>query len=81
MCVRSDSMEPGNIGKILITMGLFLVVIGAIILIGGRFGLGKLPGDVHIQKGNFTFYFPIVTCILISLGFYLISWIIRIFTK
>ncbi len=55
-------------GKLLIIAGIFLVVIGGLITIFGKvFPLGRLPGDIFVQKGNFTFYFPVVSGILVSL--------------
>ncbi len=56
-----------SLGKTILLFGLVLVAIGGMMLLGGRlFGLGRLPGDVFIQKGNFSFYFPVVTCIVLS---------------
>jgi hypothetical protein len=67
-----------DLGKILFIFGLVLVVAGAILWkTGGLGGLGKLPGDVFVQKGNSTFYFPIVTCILISAVLTLLGWLFR----
>ena len=58
--------------KTLIVMGLVLVVIGLLWQVGGKYlQLGKLPGDIVIEKGNTRFYFPIVTCIVISIFFIL----------
>ncbi|WP_420576562.1 DUF2905 domain-containing protein [Ekhidna sp.] len=54
-------------GKILILIGLVLVVVGAIMEFAPNVPLGRLPGDIRIERENFTFYFPITTCILISL--------------
>ena len=56
-------------GKSLIFLGLLLLVIGVILTYGPKlpFPLGRLPGDIHIQKGNFSFAFPIVTCLTLSL--------------
>lgn len=55
-------------GKILMGFGVLLLIIGAALTFGGRLiGLGRLPGDIVIQRGNFTFYFPIVTSIVISI--------------
>ncbi|MCO6463829.1 MAG: DUF2905 domain-containing protein [Saprospiraceae bacterium] len=65
-------------GKYIILIGIVVVVIGIIwYFFGDKLGfIGKLPGDIHIQKDNFSFYFPITTMILISV---LINIIIRLF--
>ena len=48
-------------------MGLFIAFIGLLLAWGGKIPyLGRLPGDIIIRKGNFTFYFPVVTCIVLS---------------
>ncbi|WP_338832924.1 hypothetical protein MHLNE_17170 [Moorella humiferrea] len=55
-------------GKLLLGMGLFLALMGLVILLMGKlFSIGRLPGDIYIQKGNFTFYFPLVSSLLLSL--------------
>jgi uncharacterized membrane-anchored protein YitT (DUF2179 family) len=55
-------------GKILMILGLFLLAIGALIHFGSSFlPFGRLPGDFHWQRGNFSFHFPIVTSIIVSL--------------
>jgi hypothetical protein len=67
-----------DLGKMLFILGLVLVVAGAILWkTGGLGGLGKLPGDVFVQKGNSTFYFPIVTCVVISVVLTLLGWLFR----
>jgi hypothetical protein len=68
-----------EIGKIVLVIGLFLVVAGAVIWrFPGAFSwIGKLPGDISVQKGSFSFYFPVVTCILISVIVTLLSWLFR----
>jgi len=54
--------------KILIIFGVLLVLIGVILLAFGKIGfLGKLPGDIHVQKKTFDFHFPVVTCIVASI--------------
>lgn len=68
-----------DIGRTIITIGIIVVLIGIIISIGGKFGLGKLPGDILIKKGNFTFFFPIITSIVISIILTVIVNIIRKF--
>ena len=67
-----------DIGKLLFFLGIALAVIGAILWKTGGLGwLGRLPGDIFVQKGNTTFSFPIVTCILLSLALTLLSWLFR----
>ncbi|RKO67607.1 DUF2905 domain-containing protein [Desulfofundulus salinus] len=57
-----------GLGKMLALMGILLLVIGGLLMASERlFHLGRLPGDIFIQKGNFTFYFPIVTSIILSI--------------
>ena len=68
-----------DIGKLLLIFGGILVLLGLFFTFGGKIPyLGRLPGDIIIHRGNFHFYFPIVTCILISLILTFIFWIIRI---
>lgn len=67
-----------DLGKLLFILGIALVIVGAILWkTGGLGGLGQLPGDIFVRKGNSTFYFPIVTCILISIALSLLSWFFR----
>ncbi|WP_406676534.1 DUF2905 domain-containing protein [Moorella sp. ACPs] len=55
-------------GKMLLGMGLLLALMGLILLgMGKIFSIGRLPGDIYIQKGNFTFYFPLLSSLLLSL--------------
>lgn len=71
-------MKPmQDLGKWIIVAGVVLVVVGIIFVVGGKFGLGKLPGDVVIRRGNATFYFPIVTSIILSIVLSLLFWIFR----
>lgn len=56
-----------DFGKTLVGLGLLLVIVGGALWLGGKFGLGRLPGDIAIKRGNTSFYFPIVTSILISI--------------
>ena len=63
-------------GRTLIIIGLVLVVVGLFVSLAGRFtGLGRLPGDIVIRRPGFTFYFPIVTSILLSLLLTVIFWL------
>jgi hypothetical protein len=69
----------GGIGKTLIILGIVLVVLGLFLNFSGKIPfLGKLPGDIYIKKDNFSFYFPITTCIIISI---ILSLIFGIFRK
>ena len=64
----------GDLGKILISLGLAIVLAGALLLIFGKIPfLGKLPGDIYISRKNFTFYFPLATTLLLSLALSLIA--------
>lgn len=68
-------MSPG---KILIFTGVLLLIVGVVLTYGPKFPfLGKIPGDIRIEKDNFTFYFPLGTCILVSLVLSLIFWLFR----
>jgi hypothetical protein len=67
-----------ELGKVLVVLGLLVAAIGVLLWSGlGRSWLGRLPGDIHYSKGNFTFYFPIVTCLMLSLLLALIFWLLR----
>ena len=64
-------------GRALIALGILLVVVGVAVEYAPRlpFRIGRLPGDIYIHRNNTTFYFPIVTCILVSALLTLIFWI------
>ena len=67
-----------GLGKPLIIMGLIIVAVGVIVSLAGKIPwLGRLPGDIHIKKENFTFYFPLATSILISLLISFLLWLFR----
>jgi hypothetical protein len=63
------------VGQTLVVIGLIIVGIGALIMAGVP--LGRLPGDIVIQRPGFTFYFPITTAILLSVGLTLLAWMVR----
>lgn len=67
-----------SIGKLIITIGLILVTIGLLITFGNRFGIGRLPGDIFIEKGNFKFFLPITTSIILSI---VLSLLLKFFRK
>jgi ribose/xylose/arabinose/galactoside ABC-type transport system permease subunit len=67
------------LGRLLITLGLLLVAAGVVVLLLGRLPikLGRLPGDIYIQGKGSAFYFPLTTCLLISLVLSVVMWILR----
>ncbi len=68
----------GPLGKMLILLGIFIILIGILLLIGEKIPwIGRLPGDIIIRRKNFTFYFPIVTSILISIILTLLFMLFR----
>jgi Protein of unknown function (DUF2905) len=81
--------EWGGFGKLLIGLGVAVALVGGLLLLADRipgvshlFGwMGKLPGDIFIKRDNFSFFFPLATSIVLSvvlsLVFYLLSWIFR----
>lgn len=65
-------------GKMLIVFGLVIAGAGLLLLLSDKVGwIGKLPGDITIRRENFTFHFPIVTCILVSIVISLLFWLFR----
>jgi len=71
-----------NLGKMIILFGIVLFFLGGIMLIFGKLPfLGKLPGDIHIQKKNISFYFPLTSSILISIILSLIFILFNIFFR
>ncbi len=61
--------------RFLVILGLVIVAIGLLWPLLTRLGLGRLPGDIVVQRGNFTFYFPLVTCIIISVLLSAVFWL------
>jgi hypothetical protein len=67
-----------NVGKSLVILGLCIALAGAVVWSGiGRSWFGRLPGDIHVRRGQTEFYFPVVTCILVSVVLSLLSWLFR----
>ena len=61
-----------ELGQILLGIGLVMVILGVVLLLASSFSgkvpwIGRLPGDVYIERGNFRFYFPLATSILVSI--------------
>lgn len=71
-------MELQPLGRLLIVAGLALAVLGVVLSCGGKIpGLGRLPGDIVVERGNFRFYLPLATSILLSLFLTAVMWLIR----
>jgi hypothetical protein len=68
-----------DVGKILVVIGLGLAALGLLIWLGGKTNipLGRLPGDIRIDRPNFKFCFPLATCVLVSLVLTFIMWLLR----
>ncbi|MBN2288873.1 MAG: DUF2905 domain-containing protein [Candidatus Glassbacteria bacterium] len=68
----------GSLGRVLVVFGLLLSGIGLLLLLAPKIPwLGRLPGDIIIRRENFTFYFPLATCLLVSAVLSLVFWILR----
>jgi hypothetical protein len=67
-----------SLGKMLLIGGLVIAALGLLMLLLSRLGLGRLPGDIFIQRENVTFYFPLVTMLIISI---LLTVILNIFRR
>jgi hypothetical protein len=65
-----------QIGKILLVIGIVIAAFGGLLIISGRIPwLGRLPGDIYIQRKNYAFYFPLATSLLISLLLTILFWL------
>ena len=67
-----------EMGRTLVIVGLVLTAVGALLWAGfGRGWLGRLPGDVHVQRPGFEFHFPVVTCLVVSVVLSVLAWLFR----
>ncbi len=67
-----------DIGKFLVIAGLLLVAVGALLWSGiGKGWLGRLPGDINYTRGDFSFHFPLMTCLILSALLTLLLWLFR----
>jgi ribose/xylose/arabinose/galactoside ABC-type transport system permease subunit len=66
-----------ELGKVLVVIGVALAIIGGLLWLGWGKWIGKLPGDIHYSRGDFSFHFPIVTCVIISIVLTLILWLVQ----
>ena len=65
-----------DLGKSLIVVGVLIVVVGVVLMLAGRVPwLGRLPGDIYIQRGNWSFYFPLMTSIIVSVLLTVLFWL------
>lgn len=66
-----------DIGKLLVGFGLLIALAGVVLVLVGRVPwIGRLPGDIHIQRGTFTFYFPLATSVLLSVVLTLLLYVV-----
>ena len=70
-------MIGSDVGKALVALGLLIALAGVVIMLVGRVPwLGRLPGDIHFQRGNFSFYFPLATSLLLSVILTLLLYVV-----
>ena len=75
---EGESAVMGGLGRVLILVGLLLVVLGVIFTLGAKLPwLGQLPGDITFKRGNLTVYFPLATCLLISVILTLVLYLFK----
>lgn len=71
-------MNLDDLGKVLIGFGLLIVILGVVMLVAGRVPwLGRLPGDIYIRRGDWAFYFPLATSLVVSVLLTLIFWVLN----
>jgi hypothetical protein len=73
-----------QVGRLLVTCGVVLVILGLVFMAGPKFSLpalGKLPGDITFRNRHFQFYFPIASCVVVSVVLTLVLWIISLLTR
>jgi len=65
-----------DLGKVLVGFGVLIAAIGGLLVLAGRVPwIGRLPGDIYIQRGNWSFYFPLATSLILSGLFTLVFWL------
>ncbi len=71
-------MTVAELGKMLILFGGLILLVGVLLTLSGKIPwLGRLPGDIFIQRGHFSFYFPLATCLLVSAFLSLLFFLLR----
>jgi hypothetical protein len=72
-----ETLSMNELGRVLIVLGLVIAAVGVVLLLFGRLPwLGRLPGDIAIERGNRSFYFPLGTSILLSIILTVVLWLI-----
>jgi hypothetical protein len=72
-----EARPMSDLGRMLIVMGIVIALVGVVLLLAGRVsGVGRLPGDIYVERGHWTFYFPLGTSIVLSLLLTLVLWIL-----
>jgi hypothetical protein len=71
----------GDVGKLLIAVGVITVIVGLVLFLASKTSLGRLPGDLVVRRENFTFIFPLASCIIISVVLSLIVWLLSRFRR
>ena len=72
---------PSHLGRLLVFVGAALILAGALLIAGSKvsfFGLGRLPGDINYKGRNVSFYFPLVSCLIVSALVTLVLWLISL---
>ena len=75
------NLEPNNLGKLILLVGIIISITGLLIIVLNRFGILRLPGDINLEGKTWKIYFPIVSCIIISVILTLVFWIINYLRK
>ena len=70
-------MNLQTLGRMVAGIGITLVVVGALLWLAGRLGMGRLPGDLVLRRGSVTVVFPLATCLLLSLVLTVVMWLFR----
>ena len=79
-----NQLIPFQLGRFLVIVGVLLVVVGLFMMSASRFsflGLGRLPGDIAYKGKHVQFYFPVITCLLLSAVLTLVFLVISLFTR
>lgn len=76
-----QGFEPGQLGKMLILAGLVLLAAGVLVIVLGRAGLFRLPGDLEFGDRNWRVFIPLASCIVISLILTAIMWLVNFFNR